>query len=263
MLVSSQSSRGWPLMKIYILDDQVELLTKIKTALLQLAVENNWPITVKVFTNIFTLEDTVFEQGQYADIYFLDLDKSGIKMGGITFAKRLRESDVDATISFISKFPMLMSCLFANHLGAYDFIDKTQLALPLMADLKHTITYRQRQLMQRNQPAKLIINNIEQSFLLAANEIIYVETTSIPHQLRLVTLQQEILFYDQLGDLQQRLPQFIRCHRSYLINPQYVTAINRRERLITLINDIQIPVARNMVAKLCENITNNDDIITV
>lgn len=250
-------------MQIYILDDQVELLTKIKNALIQLSIENHWMLNIKVFKNIFALEDAVFEQGQYADVYFLDLDQNGIKMDGIYFAKRLREFDIDATISFISKFPMLMSCLFANHLGAYDFIDKTQSIRLLMADLEHTITYSQRQSQQRNQPKKLIVNNAEQSFLLAENEIIYVETTGIPHQLRIVTLKQEILFYDQLTQLQQRLPRFLRCHRSYLINPQHITEINRHLRMITMDNDSEVPVSRKMLIKLCEKITNRDNIITI
>lgn len=250
-------------MQIYILDDQFSKLSEIKTAILQLAADHDWSIQVKIFTNVFDLEDVVFEKGQYADIYFLDLDQNGVKLGGINFAKRVRELDVDTTISFISKFPTLMQQLFVNHIGAYDFINKRQAKPALMADLAYTIDYHQRMVLHRTQPAKLMISNAEQAYFIAPSEIMYIETTAVAHQLKLVTTNREILFYDKLSDLQNRLTTFIRSHRACLINPQQISQINYKARTVMMQNQAILPVSRTMINKLCEKMTINEAPMTV
>lgn len=111
-------------MRIYILDDQFIMLDKIKRIVKTITQELAINAQIKIFTNVDDLEVAVFEQGQYADVYFLDLDQNGVKLSGINFAKRLRQVDIEATISFVSKFPALMQQLFANNIGARDFINK-------------------------------------------------------------------------------------------------------------------------------------------
>lgn len=245
-------------MRVYILDDQFSKLNEIKTLLLSLAKSEGLTMQLKIFSNSFDLEEAVFEQGQYADVYFLDLDQHGVKLAGVNFAKRLREVDIDATISFISNFPTLMQQLFANHLGAYDFINKSQQGAALKASLKPTLSYHQRRQRKQKVNAKLSVTSNNQVFLIAPAEIISIETTPVAHQLKLVTTTRTIVFYDKLIDLAERLPDFIRCHRACLINRDYIEQIDYQMRTVTMTNQATLPVSRSMIKQLCELVTIED-----
>ncbi|CAH0416463.1 response regulator transcription factor [Periweissella fabaria] len=250
-------------MRIYILDDQFVILDKIKRLVTEITHELDIDAHIKIFTNTDDLEEVVFNQGQYADVYFLDLDQNGVKLSGVAFAKQLRQFDIEATISFISKFPMLMQQLFANNIGAHDFINKSQANNVLKGYLAQTIKYRQRFFAQIKPQQKLLINAVNQVYLVKPHEIIAIETTATAHQLKLTTKHDDILFYERLNDLQGRLPQLFRGHRACLINLDYVTQIKLKERLVVLDNHLELPVSRTKIKSLCELITINDLSVTI
>lgn len=250
-------------MRIYILDDQFIMLDKIKRIVKTITQELAINAQIKIFTNVDDLEVAVFEQGQYADVYFLDLDQNGVKLSGINFAKRLRQVDIEATISFVSKFPALMQQLFANNIGARDFINKSLPATLLKGFLEQTLIYQQRLLAPTKGQQKLLINTNEQVYLVKPHEIIAIETTATAHQLKLTTVHDKILFYDKLSDLQQRLPRLFRAHRACLINLDYITQIKMKEHLTILDNRFELPVSRTKIKQLCELITIHDSGATV
>lgn len=245
-------------MQIYILDDQFIMLDKIKRIVKTITQELAINAHIKIFTNVDDLEETVFQQGQYADVYFLDLDQNGVKLSGITFAKRLREVDIEAIISFISKFPTLMQQLFANNIGAHDFINKSLPLAVLKGFLQQTLIYQQRLLAPTKVQQKLLINTNDQVYLVKPHEIIAIETTATAHQLKLTMPHDKILFYDKLSDLQQRLPHMFRSHRACLINLDYITQIKMKEHVTILDKRFELPISRTKMKPLCELITIHD-----
>ena len=74
-------------------------------------------------------------------------------------------------------------------------------------------------------------------------DILYFESWN--KKLRLRTRHTELSFPGTLGQLEGELPeQFLRCHRSYIVNRDYVAAVNQKEHLIELEGEICVPLSR-------------------
>lgn len=76
------------------------------------------------------------------------------------------------------------------------------------------------------------------------SEIYYFESWN--KKLRLRTRYTELSFPGTLGELEEQLPKhFLRCHRSYIVNQNYIMAVNQKEHLIELAGQINLPLSRN------------------
>lgn len=65
------------------------------------------------------------------------------------------------------------------------------------------------------------------------------------------TRRAEYPFYRTLDDLEQELPEnFIRCHRSYVVNWNYVERIDLSASVLLLANEVSVPFSRTYKAKL-------------
>lgn len=74
-------------------------------------------------------------------------------------------------------------------------------------------------------------------------EILYFEARDKKIYLRLK--HQEICFYTTLGSLEKQLPEnFIRCHKSYIINSNYIANVEWSDQMINLQGQIAIPLSR-------------------
>lgn len=64
-------------------------------------------------------------------------------------------------------------------------------------------------------------------------------------KLRVRAQYTELVFPGTLGQLEEVLPkQFQRCHRSYIVNQDYVVAVDQKEHLLELAGKIKIPLSR-------------------
>ena len=75
-------------------------------------------------------------------------------------------------------------------------------------------------------------------------------------QVVLVTATREYPFYATLDKLQQTLPpQFLRCHRSFIVNIRYVLRAHYNENLLYLEGEEPIPLSRSYKAAVKEVLT--------
>ena len=75
-------------------------------------------------------------------------------------------------------------------------------------------------------------------------------------QVVLVTATREYPFYTTLDKLQQTLPpQFLRCHRSFIVNIRYVLRAHYNENLLYLEGEEPIPLSRSYKAAVKEVLT--------
>ncbi len=74
------------------------------------------------------------------------------------------------------------------------------------------------------------------------DEILYIESSV--RKLRLVCPEQTIEFYGKIGDLEEQLSEdsFVRCHKSYLVNLEYLRAYDAKS--VTLLDGTIIPVSK-------------------
>lgn len=67
------------------------------------------------------------------------------------------------------------------------------------------------------------------------NEILYFETNIQPHKVTLYTANMRLEFHSTLNDVFSQLDsRFYRCHRSYIINADFVRSIHLSEKTITM-----------------------------
>lgn len=94
--------------------------------------------------------------------------------------------------------------------------------------------------LEKKQKATLQIRAKRKNHQIPLDELLYIE--SLDDYIKVVTEKLELSARERITDLQSRLPdQFIRIHRSFVINKEKVQSYSRTQ---VLINGISIPISR-------------------
>jgi len=98
-------------------------------------------------------------------------------------------------------------------------------------------------LSQTQSPKFVVKNGAEQAFIPTAN-IYFFEARA--KKIALKTVAQEITFYTNFEAILEQLPnEFIRCHKGFVVNTQYIQAVNSGKNMtLSLADGSVIPVSR-------------------
>lgn len=164
------------------------------------------------FLQFFGGEELLRYGGQM-DILFLDIQMEG--MDGMETAKRLRERGYRGTLIFIT---ILKEKVFASfEVQAYDYLVK-----PVRREEFERTMERLFASLQNADETGLLIQKGYESHIISLSDIIFCEIIDRKIYLHLVS-DQVVDYYDRIEKLEARLNNgFFRCHRSYLINLQYL-----------------------------------------
>lgn len=182
-------------------------------------------------------EDLLFalEKKQELDIILMDIELDGIN--GIQTARKIREKDLQVILIFISSYDRYYGDIVK--LYPFDFLDKPVSKESLMTTLKKasTVVGKRRDFFEFNY--KKIHHKI---FL---SQICYFESSK-----RVVYLHgvgEIYSFYRKLDEVEKELEQsslpFIRVHKSYLINPNYIEEYHYKK--IVMMNGREIKISRS------------------
>lgn len=81
------------------------------------------------------------------------------------------------------------------------------------------------------------VRNADKEYCIPLDEILFFETSANIHKVILHTRNRMIEFQGSLKDLEPNLDErFNRCHRSFLVNTDYIEEINLKEHTVTLTN---------------------------
>lgn len=173
---------------------------------------------IEIFTDFYENgEDLLNSKWEY-DIVFLDYQMDGIN--GIETGEKLRESNSDSVIIFISAYPA--AALDAYEVKTFRFlvkpIDETKLFKALDDYLK-SIDYDN----------LLMLNTHEEHYKIKLSEIIYLEGDGKYTTVR--TKKQSLRIHLNLKQLEIRLPQskFIRCSKSFVVGFSHISNHNSSE----------------------------------
>lgn len=202
--------------------DTLEQLISLKLELLKT------PFTVVCFSRTRTLLASPLD----FDMIFLDI---GIPdMDGISAARMLREQGFRGSLIFVTIMPEYMPEAF--EVEAVDYlckpIDETRLENALKRALKR---------IEKSGRATLFIQTMNWCRCVSPDDIYYCEV--INRKIYLHTRTEVIDYYGRLKELEKKLNKnFIKCHRSYLINLAFLQKYENS--LVTLEDGSQIPVSR-------------------
>lgn len=174
-------------------------------------------------------------KGQSADLLFLDIRIPG-EESGLTVADHIRSANPSAAIVFVTQFAEYACAGY--RVNALRYLNKP-VSYEQVAECLD-IAYRQWKCSQSS--FSFVVSNGQISKI-PHREILYAAISG--HYLDIILCSGQTIRTRQA--LKNALPQlategFIQCHRSYIINLQYVRSITRQETIMS--DDKRIPIGR-------------------
>lgn len=167
------------------------------------------------------------------DVIFLDIQME--QPNGLETAKMLRQRGNHSLLIFVT---VLKECVFdAFEVEAFDYFIK-----PLDSGRFRRTMDRTIKALQRREAKSIVVQRGTSCEVVPLEQILYCEV-----QGRKIYIHKNdgtmIDYYDRLENLERRMDgRFFRCHRSYLVNLEYVRGSHAGQ--VLLAQDMKIPVSR-------------------
>ncbi|MGL9748949.1 LytR/AlgR family response regulator transcription factor [Enterococcus sp. DIV0170] len=176
-------------------------------------------------------------------IYFLDVDLQceidGIKLGG-----QIRNTDIGGKIIFITTHSEMMYFTFKYKVEAMDYIlkdDMQDLQKRVIEALEQARTHYQEDKNKSEERLKIKVGSKIRVFPM--KDVMFIETSPIPHKLVLHLDQSTVEFYGKINDIDSMSDALLRTHKSIVLNIENVRALNRKKYEATMVNNEVCPIA--------------------
>ena len=247
MMTKYYSKYGVKVMyQIAICDDEKETLDYISKNI----IEGFEKILVPVFYDSFTDESKLlkmFSENYHYDAVFLDIDMP--KVNGIEVCRKIKEISPECLCIFISNKEELVFQSF--EVQPFRFVRKTDLSnelTRLVKSISDEWKSRSRKVLQFTEKDSGDI------FSFDLMQILYIEAQS--KKIKIFTNLKETTIKMKLMDAEKiLLPyNFLKPHRSYLINARYIFHIQKESVVLT--NGNSIPLSRNRAEEFKKSFIN-------
>lgn len=215
-------------MIIAVCDDDRNFSERMKLFIEQYFMEQSVEINIAVFNSG---TDFLSDNTDY-DAAFLDIDMPD--MGGFEIAEQIRS---DILIIFVTTHDELVYS--SLKFRPFRFIRKAYLE----EELPEALESINKEIARLNASHKFLLQTKNGETLLNVNNIKYIEIYT--HSIRVYTVSGEILeCYGSLSAMEKQLNDFdfVRTHKSYLVNCQYIFSIEKNR--VILDDKTEIPLSR-------------------
>lgn len=227
------------MLKIAIIDDEIEFLKYLDTKLKYVFSKKNIKIKTYMFTDGEQMTESLLSGKSYYDVFFLDVQMPNKK--GMEIAKIIRSKYQDVLIVFVTSFDNYVFEAFDYDAVAYvrknEFDDKIENAVDRIIS-KFNMNSRE-----------FIFNNSEGQYHLSPKNIMYFE--SLNHSIYIYDKNDRVIkITNSLNQLEQdfSIYNFIRIHSGYLVNLKYVYSIENIS--VVLSNNKVLPVSRHRMKEV-------------
>ncbi len=214
---------------IAICDDEKYMSDKIKRMVSDFFCRKNIDIAISQFSS----GKELLKYDGIIDILFLDIQMKD--MDGMETARKLRSRKFKGAVIFIT---VLKEMVFQSfEVQAYDYLVK-----PIESSHFEKTMERLLASMRNAGETSLLVQKGHESSIILFEEIVFCEI--IDRKVYLHLASSEIIdFYDRIENLETKLDsRFFRCHRSFLINLQYLKSYKNGTAYME--NGREIPVSR-------------------
>ena len=225
---------------IAVCDDDPEVLDEI-TSLVRAALAAD-SAEIDRFSSGETLLQTLRQEPDRYDLLLLDILMG--ELNGVELARTLRSGGNRTRLVFVTSSREFV--LDGYKVEASDYLLK-----PVdPAELTETLS----RLLRRPSAAEFKTPG-ESALLIIPDDIRWAE--AFDHTTRLHTAGGEHMVLGTLGEAAEKLPKekFMRCHRSYLVNLDYVCQVGRTELHLT--DGVRIPISRGSSGRVREALIQN------
>lgn len=223
-------------MRVAVCDDEKVCRDRI-SGFLKPYQEKHPQIVIKEFCSGEELINA-YAKGEPFDILFLDIQMEGID--GIDTAQKIRETDKNAIIIFITSYVAFVSQTFRA--GAFQFLVKPVEQEEFNRDFERAMD------SYRTSHYKYSLKGKEGTSSIEINEIYYIEI----YRKHLFVFAENCK-YECVGTIAEEEKKlkdydFVLCHKSYLVNMRYIRLIGTDS--IELTNGMEIPLSRSYKANV-------------
>ena len=172
------------------------------------------------------------------DMIFMDIAWKGKEDTGVQFAASINDRYPNIQIVFMTAF----SDKYAESI----FFEKVNLCGYLIKPIKiqnlRFLVEKARKNIMHNQEEKILIKLKGNTQNVLLSDILYLESQG--HQLYIYTKTEKILMYKKLDEFEEQMnASFVRIHKSYLVNMNYIKRIERTR--LTLHNGTELAISKN------------------
>lgn len=188
---------------------------------------------------------------QNTGIYFLDIDLNS-NMNGMKLAQQIRLSDPRGFIIFITAHSELSYMTFQYRVEAMDFILKDNPAEAKIKIRECLLKAMERYTLQTNKTHKVYtIEAGGRKISVDHDDIFFFETSSNIHKVILHAKDRQIEFSSTMKELANTLDgNFVRCHRSFLVNKKNIEEIDVKNRILHFTNGETCLISTRMMKGL-------------
>lgn len=227
-------------MNFVICDDDIAVSDSIKHHIQDYISQNDFLGEISVFNTQFSdVLNRINPSDNTFNIYFLDISLND-DINGLTLAKKIRETDINGYIIFITGHIEFAFKIFEYKLKAMDYIFKgehnlRQRVFDCLDTIKNEIS---KSIIKKDAVFSFQINT--QHYFIPLKDIICFETYTSKRLILAHTIDNCYEFKDTLDNVITKLDSsFYRVHRSYIVNINYITMISttRNKMYVQLSNN--------------------------
>lgn len=220
------------MMRIGICDDDLNSLKYTSKIIEAQIINMNFEAEiVLVTTNQELIKEKILNHE--IDILFLDIDFNSKGKNGIVFANELRVLNKDFSLIFVTAF-------FEYSLLAYQCKTFGYILKPITIQSTAQIMLRLKSEFSQETNSFIHLNKSE---TVRAKDILFIERNK--SKTKVYTTCDTFETNYSLNNMQEILPKdFIRVHRSYIVNQNNIQSINKNERIILFGNKLSCPLGQ-------------------
>jgi len=218
-------------LRVAICDDETNALDLLQSRLEQ----NERANQIKRFLSGKQLRDAIAE-GERFDLIFMDIEWNG-PQNGIDFASEVNETCPNTQIIFVTGHPdRFFQQIFLKPVHLCGYLDK-----PIDPDVLEKLLQKALEAIHAREAQQLLIQQNGTIHSVLISKIQYLESRG--HQVTIHTADEKFICYERLEKLMEQLSlSFFQCHKSYLVNMDFIRRIEKSSVLLK--NGGEIPISK-------------------
>lgn len=245
------------MLKVFICEDNNIERKKYEKIIRDIIIIENLDMEVVISTDNPNKVIEYLEENTVSGLYFLDVDLKN-EMNGIILAEKIRNYDPRGFIVFVTTHAEMSYLTFIYKIEAMDYIIKDNY-LNIRNRINECILNANRKFLskatdlQKNFTVKVDDKVISIGF----DNILFFEISETIHKVIIHAKDRSVEFYSKMKDIEDKLDnRFYRCHRSYLVNKNNISQIDKNKRLIIMENGERCLISTRLLKGLINEIDN-------
>lgn len=237
-------------MNIFILEDNFLQQTRIEQIVKKILDDKKIECRhLEVYGKPNQLLEDISERGRH-QLFLLDIEIKDEEKRGLDVAREIRKLDSQATIAFVTTHSEFMPISFEYLVSAVDFIDKELPEQEFIKRIEKVIVCVSDNQGRTVSDDSFVFTGPKAQVQVPFKDLLYIETSSIAHKLTLYSKRDIVEFYGQLSDILEQEPRLFQCHRSFIVNPQNISSIDKENRVVNFQNGSSCIVSRLKIRSL-------------